>query len=119
MGIGRDAMTDGFNSWKLIPVPESDGLRIDEIRRPRFARQYKTAEADTEQPKPAAASAQKLQQVIEVDEPRHRPRFNTDRSTILRKKPDPKLLMPGGELETMPPVEAPKTKERRGVKLIS
>ena len=112
MGIGRDAMTDGFNSWKLIPVPESDGLRIDEIRRPQFGRQYKTAEADTEQPKPAAASVQRLQRVIEVDEPRHRPRFNTDRSTILRKKPDPKLLMPGEEPQTLLATKKPKRKRR-------
>jgi len=109
-------MTDEFNSWKFIPVPESNELRIDEIQRPQFAKQQVTAEPDTEQPQPAAGSAQKLQRVIEVDEPRHRPRFNTDRSTILRKKPDPKLLMAGEELQKLPAMEKSKRKKRKKTK---
>ena len=113
---GNAVMTDGFNSWKEIPVPESDGLRIDEIKRPRFGKQHKTAEEDTEQPKPAAASAQKMQPVIDLEEPRQLPMFNTDLTTIIRKRPDPKLLMPGEELEVMPAVEKSKHKRRKKTK---
>ncbi|WP_413745316.1 hypothetical protein [Synechococcus sp. MIT S9501] len=115
-GIGSDAMTEGFNSWKDIPVPESDGLRIDEIKKPQFAKQYQTTEADTEQPQPAPASAQKMQRVIDVEEPRQLPAFNTDLTTIIRKRPDPKLLAPGEELQTLPAIKKTKRKKRKKTK---
>ena len=122
---GSNSMVE-FNSWKSYPQPVVEkgtktAFELGEERRPKFGVAVSTAKAPQEQPRPGEARiASKMQSTFPCSHDglpeRAKPGFNNDRGTFLNIAADPKLLMPGEELETMPALEEPESKTKAKAK---
>ena len=122
---GSNSMFE-FNSWKSYPQPVAQkgtkiAFELGEERRPKFGVAISTAKAPQEQPRPGEARiASKMQSTFPCSHDglpeRAKPGFNNDRGTFLNIAADPKLLMPGEELEVIPAIEKSKRKRQKKTK---